>query len=442
MKHIYDEFAYSDAPRANCWWDETCEAVERPALDRDETCDVAIIGGGFTGLSAALHLAQAGVKVLVLESRYVGWGASGRNGGFCCLGGGRLSDQALDRKFGRDSRLAFRRAELAAINLVDTLTKEHNIEIDRHSDGETELAHRAKDMTALRARVPEIKENYGLEATLIEKRELADHGLRGDFHGGLTIPAGFALNPRKYVTGLAAAAGQAGAVIYHETTAQNIVKTSSGYQVQTKSGSVKAKNLLIATNGYSSEDLPDWMAGRYMPAQSSVIVTRPLTDEEIKAAGWFSNQMVYDSRYLLHYFRLMPDRRMLFGMRGGLMTGPSAEKYAIANVRRDFEQFFPAWRHVETPHSWSGMVCLSREHMPFVGEVPDNKGMFASLCYHGNGVAMGTYCGALAAHTILGETDKLPFPIAIKTPLTRFELGGFRRALLPFAYLWYGLADR
>ncbi|SFS87140.1 Glycine/D-amino acid oxidase [Sulfitobacter marinus] len=442
MKRIFDDFAYSDVPRAFCWWDETCEDVGRPALDRDETCDVAIIGGGFTGLSAALHLAQAGVKVTVLENRYVGWGASGRNGGFCCLGGGRLSDQALDRKFGRDSRIAFRQAELAAVKMVDTLTTEHDIEIDRHSEGETELAHRPKDMADLRARVPEIKENYGLDATLIEKRELAAHGLRGDFHGALTIPAGFALNPRKYVTGLAGAAEKAGAVIFHNTAAENIVKTSRGYQVQTKIGSLKAKQLLVATNGYSSEGMPNWLAGRYMPAQSSVIVTRPLTEAEIEAAGWFSNQMVYDSRYLLHYFRLMPDRRMLFGMRGGLMTGPAAEARATAQVRRDFEQFFPAWRHVETPYSWSGMVCLSRDHMPFVGGLPGNKGIFASLCYHGNGVAMGTYCGALAANAILGETDTMPFPAAVRTPLSRFELGRFRRALLPFAYLWYGLADR
>jgi glycine/D-amino acid oxidase-like deaminating enzyme len=442
VKHIYGGFAYSDAPRANCWWDQTCETVERPALRGDQHCDVAIVGGGFTGLSAALHLAQEGVKAVVLESRYVGWGASGRNGGFCCLGGGRLSDKTLDRKFGRKDRLEFHAAELAAINLVDALTTDHGIEIDRHSDGETELAHRPKDMDDLRNRVHEIKENYGLDATLIERSALADHGLTGSFHGALTIPAGFALNPRKYVTGLAAAAEKAGAVIYHNTTAQEIKQSSGDFMVQTATGTLKAQKLLIATNGYSSEGLPDWLGGRYMPAQSSVIVTRPLTDDEINAAGWSSNQMVYDTRHLLHYFRLLPDRRMLFGMRGGLLTGPAAEKRAIANVRRDFEVMFPTWRHVETPFAWSGMVCIARDQMPFVGPVPKREGMFASLCYHGNGVAMGSYCGALVADVILGKPNKRAYPKSMQSPLTRFEFGRFRRALLPIAYLGYAISDR
>lgn len=442
MTHIYGDFAYSDMPRAKCWWDQTFATVKRPALAGDQQCDVAIIGGGFTGLSAALHLAQAGLNAVVLESRYVGWGASGRNGGFCCLGGGRLDDKALDRKFGRDDRLKFRAAELAAIGLVNDLTNQHGIDVDRHSEGETELAHRPKDMDDLRVRVHEIKENYGLDATLIEKSNLASHGLSGPFHGALTIPAGFALNPRKYVTGLAGAAEKAGAKIYHNSAAQKIEKTKAGFVVQTATGQLTAQKLLVATNGYSSEELPDWLGGRYMPAQSSVIVTRPLSDHEIETVGWSSNQMVYDTRHLLHYFRLMPDRRMLFGMRGGLLTGAAAEKRAIRNVRHDFEAIFPGWKHVETPFAWSGMVCIARDQMPFVGPVPNEDGMFASLCYHGNGVAMGSYCGALIADAITGKASTRPYPKSMQAPLSRFEFGRFRRALLPLAYLGYGLADR
>ncbi len=442
MKHIFGQFAYSDAPRAQCWWDQTCDLPSRPSLEGDLKCDVAIIGGGFTGISAALHLAEAGAEAVVLENRYVGWGASGRNGGFCCLGGGRLDDAALDRKFGRDARLAFRKAELAAVNMVESLTIRHDIKVDRHSAGETELAHRPRDMDDLRARVSEIKENYGLDATLIEKRDLADNGLNGPFHGGLTIPAGFGLNPRKYIVGLAHAAEKAGATIYHETGADRIARTAQGYAIKTQTGMVSAEKVIVATNGYSSEDLPEWFAGRYMPAQSSVIVTRPLSDDELADAGWTSDQMVYDTRHLLHYFRLMPDRRMLFGMRGGLMTGPRAEARSMKRVRRDFEAMFPAWKNVETPFGWSGMVCLARSQMPFVGRVPNEKNLFASLCYHGNGVAMGTYSGALIADVVLDRQTERPYSTIMKRPLSRFELGPARRALMPAAYLGFALADR
>jgi len=442
VKRIFGEFAYTDAPRAKCWWDETCDIPKRPALAQDIQCDVAIIGGGFTGVSAALHLAEAGVDVALIESRYIGWGASGRNGGFCCLGGGRLGDAALDRKYGREERLTFRAAELAAIRLVEELLDRHQIDVDRHSEGETELAHRQRDMDDLRAGVAQAKENYGLDATLIEKEDLASHGFSGPFHGALTIPAGFGLNPRKYIAGLATAADKAGAVIYDETAADLIQRVGDGFDILTSGGTIKASRVVVATNGYSSEDLPDWFAGRYMPAQSSVIVTRPLTAKELQAAGWTSRQMVYDTRNLLHYFRLMPDNRMLFGMRGGLMTGPRAEAKAVQRVRQDFDAMFPAWRDVDAPYSWSGMVCLARDQMPFVGAVPGQRGLFASLCYHGNGVAMASYAGALIARAIQDKTVDCPYPKVMQRPLAKFELGRLRRVLMPAAYLGFAWADR
>lgn len=442
MKRIFADFAYGDGPRANCWWDQTCTIDPRPALEGEARCDVAVIGGGFTGLSAALHLAQAGVSVTVLESRYVGFGASGRSGGFCCLGGGRLDNAAIERAFGLEGRQDYRAAELAAIDLVDSLTCENNIDIDRHSDGETELAHRRKDMDDLRNRVADVEQSYGLKASLIEKDALIDYGLNGPFHGALTIPAGFALNPRKYGAGLARASVSAGAVINHDSPVQTIEAARGGYRLTTARGVLHADRVIVATNGYSSEDLPTWLAGRYMPAQSSVIVTRPLTDKELATQGWTSDQMVYDTRNLLHYFRLMPDRRMLFGMRGGLRTGPAADRRAVRRVRRDFETMFPAWQHVDTPFGWSGMVCIARDQMPFVGPVPERPGIFAGLCYHGNGVAMGSYAGALLADLVQDKLPERPYPAIMKRPLARFGLGRARRAIMPLAYAGFALADR
>jgi len=442
MKRIYGDYAYSDAPRAGCWWDETCALPYRPALNGDQQFDVAIIGGGFTGISAALHLAEAGVSVAVLESEYVGWGASGRNGGFCCLGGGMLDNRALDRAFGRDGRLAWRQTEVAAVNFVEGIVKRFGIDVDRHSAGETQFAHRPRDFEAMRGQLAYYYENYGIEARLTDKAGLASEGMNAGYHGALTIPIGFALNPRKYIAGLAQAAEDAGVKIYHKSAVTGIEQQQSGYVLRTQNGSVKAEKVIVATNGYSSEDLPKWLGARYMPTQSSIIVTRPMTQSELGAQGWTSGQASYDTKHLLHYFRLMPDNRMLFGVRGGLLSNTESEARAIRRARADFDQMFPAWRDVETPYAWSGMVCIARDSMPFVGKVPGQPGVFTSLCYHGNGVAMASYCGALLSAVVQGKTPDMIYPDAIKRPLAKFELGCLRRLVMPLAYAGFALADR
>lgn len=442
MKRLFSDFAYGDGPRANCWWDASCDVSARPALAEDGQTDVVIIGAGFTGLSAAYHLACAGVSVTVLDAQRIGWGASGRNGGFCCLGGSMASDAALDRRFGRVGRIAFRRTELAAINLVEGFIAEQGIAVDRHSQGETMLAHRPRDMAELEAHADSVSENYGVPYKLHDAGALADLGMAGAYHGGLTIEAGFGLNPLKYLAGLAQAAERAGARIYEKTAVTGMERKRDGWILEAGRHTLRADHVILATNGYSSEDVPDWLAGRYLPSQSNVIVTRPLSADELAAAGWTSDQMAYDTRHLLHYFRLMPDRRFLFGMRGGLLSGAAAEARAALLIRAEFERMFPAWRRVETPHGWSGLVCLARDMLPFVGPVPERDGLWAGLCYHGNGVAMGSYSGALLARLVQGQTPELSYPDAMRAPLRRFPLGRWRRALLPLAYGAYALADR
>jgi glycine/D-amino acid oxidase-like deaminating enzyme len=380
--------------------------------------------------------------VAVLEAQDFGWGASGRNGGFCCLGGAKISDAAFDARFGKQERLAYRGAEKAAVALVEDLIARHGIDVDRHSHGETQLAHRVRDMEDLRRGAAAVEENWGVSPRILEASELAEEGLgRGLFHGALTIPLGFGLNPRKYLAGLVRAAGAAGAQLFARSPVLEWSRDAGGHRLVSSGGTVKAGQVIVATNGYSSENLPEWLAGRYMPAQSTVIVTRPLTDAELHAQHWTSPQMCYDTRNLLHYFRLMPDGRFLFEMRGGVLSGRHAEATARRRTRQHFERMFPSWAQVETAHGWSGMVALARARLPFAGRVPDSPGVWAALCYHGNGVSMGSYAGRMVADLLSGaEAER--YPAIMQRPLERFPLGRLRRALMPPLYAGLWLQDR
>ncbi|UYV37131.1 FAD-dependent oxidoreductase [Rhodobacteraceae bacterium D3-12] len=443
MKRLFAEHAYSDDRIERCFWAEEVpnKLLRRPPLSGPHKTEVAIIGSGFTGLSAAFELARNGVSVTVLDSKFPGWGASGRNGGFCCLGGSKLDDAQMDRAFGKPERLLWRQTEKRAIEHVAKFLKCQEIEADTHSIGETILAHTAS-RAGFKNVAASVQENYGLAARVMAKDELRHQGLDGPFHGAMTIPSGFGLHPRKYLLGLLRAAESEGALVVGDAPVTGFQKIAGGYQLECGTIPVECDRVILATNGYSSDDLPDWMAGRYLPAQSSVIVTRPLEKHEREAAGWTSRQMAYDTRNLLHYFRLMPDNRFLFGMRGGLRSTPRSDQGIQRAIRRDFEKMFPAWRDVETPYYWSGMVCLAPALTPFCAPVEDMPGVFAAFGYHGNGVAMGSYCGVQVAQILLGRNSEHQMPAFLKKPPKRFPLGRFRKALLWPAYAMAGIADR
>ena len=442
LSRIWEPATYGPGPIRDCWWAKDVPPGDWPALTGEARTQVAVIGAGYTGLSAALHLAEAGAEVTVLEAEHPFWGASGRNGGFCCLGGAKADHATIARRFGEDEARALARAERAAVELVDALITRHGMDVDRHSKGETQLAHRARDAEAMRASISHIRDIYGVTPTFLSRADLPDAGMTGPFHGALTTPLGFALNPRKYAAGMARAARDAGARIHgHSAVTRVEPATGGGHVLHTTQGKLRAERLIVATNGYSSENLPPWMAGRYLPTQSSVLVTRQMSSDELAAQGWTTHQMCYDTRHLLHYFRLMPDNRMLFGMRGGLAHTPRSETAIRARIRADFDAMFPAWRGVETPHYWSGLVCLSRDLLPYAGPIPGLKGAFAGFAWHGNGVAMGTHAGAILGDLALGRTPQRPWPAPMRHTPRRFPLGRFRRLLMRPAYLRYGLAD-
>ena len=421
--------------------------AQLPILEGEAQADFAIVGGGFTGLNAALRLAGAhGADVALLEAGDVGWGASGRNGGFCCVGGSKRSLTSLVRHFGHDETARFLDFQAQAIDHVRDLLATNDIEADTHSNGELSLAYREKAMRALEEEAAHLRNAFGIELTLHSRAELAEMGAAGpEFFGGATLDRGFALNPLKYTTGLARAARDAGAKLHGRSAVTDISRENGRWRLETARGHLSARRLIMATNGYLEESLPgapfSALGGRLLPVLSSVLVTRPLLPEELAAQGWTSHQMAYDTRRLLHYFRLMPDGRFLFGMRGGTDTTPRCDVKMRREILADFHRMFPAWRPVDVTHVWSGFVCMSAELNPYVGPLAGVPDAFASLAYHGNGVAMGSLCGAMAADMAAGAKTSADLPAVTRGPLKRFPFPALRKAYLKAAYHWYALCD-
>ena len=441
LKRLYEPDAYGvEADRGNYWHTTISSARDWPTLEGPAQTDVAVIGAGYTGLSAALHMAQAGLDVVVLDAEAPGWGASGRNGGFVCLGGARASDSQICRSHGTTGLEEFKRAQRIAIDLVDSLLEHHRIDADRHSTGEVVVAHRRRDVEDLSLNADHLATTYGIKPKMIAKEDMAAQGLVGDgFHGALHIPIGFAINPRKYALGLAEACKKAGARIFARSQVCQILAEGGFYRLRLERVEVRCKRLVIATNGYSSDNVPDALRGQFLPVQSNIIVTRTLTEAEI-SDGWNSDIMAYDTRNLLHYFRLLPERRFLFGMRGGMRADAAAQSEMQRAIRTDFETMFPMWADVETPYFWSGLACLSRNLTPYAGPLNDMENAYTAMAYHGNGVAMASYSGMLVAGLLAGKSPKIP--AVMQSPMRRYPLPRWRRTFLRPAYEWYGFKDR
>jgi glycine/D-amino acid oxidase-like deaminating enzyme len=328
-----------------------------------------------------------------------------------------------------------------SIDLVGDLLKREDIDADRSGNGEISLAHKPGITNDFAAEVDFMAREFGANWSVLSQAELEARGMKGDgFYGAIHNPIGFGLNPMKYVTGLAAVASRAGAKIAAQSPVEEWRREGSKHRLVTPKGSLLADRVLIATNGYTPEDLHPDFGGRLLPALSSVVATRPMTRDELAAQGWTSTDMAYDLRNLLHYFRLLPDGRMVFGGRGGLSAEPGALAHQSGRIEAAFRAYFPAWRGVEITHRWSGLVCLAMDVIPHVGTWESEPGVYFALAYHGNGVGMASWAGRAIANVIAGGKDARPNLMRRLPP--RFPFPPLRPLYLRGAYIQYGFKDR
>ena len=442
---LYHPEHYDRAQPVGSYWEATGgpEPAGVAALEGDVAAEVAIVGGGYTGLSAAYHLARDhGIQAVVLEAGSIGWGASGRNGGFCGLGGSKLGYGPMAQRYGVQEAARFFAAQKAGVALVRGLAAEEDIDIEPDGEGEHLLAHRASRWHVLENIAGTVQRLFGERWPLWRKPEMEERLLRSpEAQGCLVVPHYLGLHPLRYVRGLGQAAVRRGARVHARTPVTAWQQAGGRHQLATPGGTVTADRVLIATNGYTPEGLDPQLHGRVLPALSSIVVTRPLSAAEQAAQGWTRPALVADTRNLLFYIRLLRDGRLLFGARGGLDASPAAFARQRVWMARRLGEKFPAWRGVEIDYAWWGLVCLAQDLLPHLGWLDQGKRTLTAMAYHGSGVSFATMFGRAAAARLAGREPDPPLPQFLLTPPPRFPVPSLRLTALRAAYLAYGIKD-
>ncbi|GAA2853597.1 gamma-glutamylputrescine oxidase [Aminobacter aminovorans] len=415
------------------WYEDTAgPRPEYPALDGNRLADVVIIGGGFTGLSAATHLAKAGTNVILIEAHRFGDGASGRNGGQ--LGTGqRAWAEELEGELGfTRAKALFDLAEEAKAHLLD-FTAANGIDID-YMPGQMSVAHKPRYVDDYKAHAEIMASRFDYpHVSFMDASETAERLGSTHYYGGTRDIGTGHIHPLKLVIGTARVAASAGAHIFENTPSTGITSQGGKVQVKTPRGTITAQKCLIAVNAYGGK-LEPVSAAHIMPIGSFIGATVPLgADSKVIPGG----ESVDDSRFVVRYFRKSRDGRLLFG--GREIYGVNDPKDIHIHIRKQITEIYPELKDVEITHGWGGYVGITVPRKPFVREVLPN--VISMGGYSGHGVMLSNFFGKLYAETVAGNRDRLKLIEELKIP--PFPGGRrFRTPLLFLALNWFALRDR
>ncbi len=417
---------------APSWYAETAiEFPAQPDLRGARRADVCVVGGGYTGLSAALHLAERGYDVAVLEAQRIGGGASGRNGGQVGTGQ-RLEQQELEQRFGTSrARMLWEMAEEAKA-LVKHLIFKHEIPVTFYPGivhacwHDHEVAH-AHESAAFLAR------NYGYEEiTPLDRDAIGAIIPSGVFKGGDIDRDAGALHPLNYALGLARACAKAGVRFYEGAEVREIVHGARP-KLRTDKGEIDCDHVILAANGYLGNLEPN-IAARVMPINNFIVATEPLEDRVAEVLT--ERVAVADTKFVVNYWRLSEDNRLLFG---------GAESYGyrfpdiVKAVQKPLYEIYPALKNVAITHAWGGTLAITRNRLPCFARVAPN--VLSASGYSGHGVAIATLAGKLMAEATMGQAER--FDVMESIPSPAFPGGAaLRWPLLVAAMTWFSLRDR
>ncbi|WP_397542227.1 FAD-dependent oxidoreductase [Roseovarius salis] len=431
MNLLYSNDRAGEYPRS--WYAATAEPLDPfPQLEGDTRADVCVVGAGYTGLSAALHLAERGHDVVLLEAHRVGFGASGRNGGQ--LGSGQRMDQhTVERLVGREDAARLWSLAEDAKALVKHLVERHGI--DCHlKPGIAHLGFSDRETAEEHAYADHLAETYGYPHL-----QKLDHAAAQAicpsprYKGGTLDMTAAHLHPLAYALGLARAARDAGVRIFERTEVHGVDEGMPA-SVQTAGGRVTADHVILACNGYLG-GLNGRVAARVMPINNFVVATEPLGDAAHDVLA--RDVAVADTKFVVNYFRLSHDKRLLFG--GGETYGYRFPADIAALVRKPMTEIFPHLRDVRIDYAWGGTLAITMRRLPYLARVAPN--ILSASGYSGHGVGTATHAGKLMADAIAGQAEG--FDTMARIPTRPFPGGAaLRSPLLVLAMTWFSLRDR
>ena len=408
-------------------------APERPALAGSIEADVCVIGGGFTGTSVALELAERGYDVVLLEAQRIGWGASGRNGGQICSGFSADIERIAGWVGREDARRLFGMAEESKAMIRERVAR-HAIDCDL-KDGYLHVALKPRHLEGMRRLAESWRRDYDYEGlALLESRDaLAPQIASNLYLGGLHDSGGGHLHPLNYCLGLARAAEEAGARLFEDSA---VVSVDQGPRplARTTEGEVRARFLVLCGNAYLGNLVPA-MAARIMPMGNYIGATEPL-GEALARRLIPGDAAVCDWKFILNYYRLSADHRLLWGGLASYSTLPPPN--LEGGLRREMVKVFPELQEVAFEHIWGGMVGITMERTPHFGRIGDT--LYFAQGYSGTGVALSGLAGRIMAEAIAGQAERLD--LFAKLPHTAFPGGRLlRMPTLVLAMTWYRMLD-
>jgi len=423
-------------PNQQIYWHTTVQMPDDSNLTPlPEKVDVAVIGGGYTGLSAARTLAKRGVKVAVLEAETIGWGASSRNGGMT-LTGLKISLQTAIKKYGRDHARRLFQCSIDSVDTVEQIIKDENIDCGFTRSGHLLTASKPAHYEGFKGEVDFMAKEFNHAVRLVPQKDLQSEIGSNVYHGALVDDVSGGLNPAQYVVGLGRAAEKAGATLHARAHVHKLERRGTRFFIQTNRGTVEAGSVLVGTSGYTG-NATQKLQQKIIPIGSFIIATEKLSDE---LANQLSpkNRMIFDSMHYLNYYRLW-DNRMIFGGRAAFFP---ENKNTIARsaeiLRREMIEVYPQLKNVRVDYVWGGTLDFAFDMMTHVGE---QDGIYYSLGYAGHGVAMATYLGKTVADAMMNGNIK-------EHPFAQFDFPGAPLGLyngypwfLPFAGAWHKILD-